>query len=106
MLSNYDVDIQYYPKKASNATDTLSKKTYDTLRFMRKLPIELAKEIKDLDIMTVHEKTTNLVVQPIILKDIRKVQEDDEYLAKALKFNEKINKEEFTIASNSTVRFK
>ena len=48
----------------------------------------------------------NLEVRLIILEDIKKALEDDEYLAKAQKFDEETKKGEFTVASNSTVKFK
>ena len=44
--------------------------------------------------------------RPIILEDIRKAQEEDEYLAKVQKFDEKAKKREFKIASEGIVRFK
>ena len=40
----------------------LTRKTYDTLVFIRKLPVELIKEIKDLKIVIVHGKIANLEV--------------------------------------------
>ena len=48
----------------------------------------------------------NLEVWPIIFEDIRKAQEEDEYLAKTQKFDEKAKKGIFTVASDGTVRFK
>ena len=54
LLSDYDIDIQYHPGKANKVADALSRKTYDTLVVMRKLPRELAKEIKDTEIVIVH----------------------------------------------------
>ena len=50
---------------------------------MRKLTGELAKEIKDLEIVIVHRRMANLEVLPIILEDIKKANEEDEYLPKA-----------------------
>ena len=61
----------------------LGRKTYDTLTVIRKLPRELAKEIKDIEIVVVQFKMTNLKVWPIILEDIKKAQEENKYLAKA-----------------------
>ena len=83
MLLDYDIDIQYHPGNANKVADALSRKTYNTLVVMRMLPRELAREIKDSEIVIVQGKTVNLEVRPIILEDIRKVQEKDEYLAKA-----------------------
>ena len=67
---------------------------------------KLAKEIKDSEIVIVQRKMANLEVWPIILVHIRKAQEEDEYLAKAQKFEEETKKGQYTIASNGTVRFK
>ena len=92
LLSDYDVDIQYHPRKANKVTDMLSRKTYDTLIVMRKLPRELAKEIKDVEIVIIYSTMTNLEVRPIILEDIRKAQGDDDYLAKAQKFDKEAKK--------------
>ena len=47
LLLDYNVDIQYHPRKANNVADVLSRKTYDTLAMMRNLPGELVKEFKD-----------------------------------------------------------
>ena len=44
-------------------------------------------------IVIIHGKMTNLEVQPIILEDIRKAKDDDEYLAKTLKFHKETKKE-------------
>ena len=88
LLSDYDIDIHYHPGIANKVADALSQKTYDTLAVMRMLPGELAKEIKDSEIVIVQGKMANLGVRPIILEDIRKVQEKDEYLVKAKKFDE------------------
>ena len=84
----------------------LSWMAYNTFAVIRKLPRELPKEIKDSEIVIVHGETANLEVWPIILEDIRKAQEEDEYLAKAQKFNKEAKKGEFTIASDGIVRFK
>ena len=70
-LSAYDFDIHYYLKKANKVTDVLSRKTYNTHDFMRRLPKELAKVKKELELVIVHGKITNLEIQPIILDDIR-----------------------------------
>ena len=48
----------------------------------------------------------NLKVQPIILDNIREAQENDEYLAKALKCDEETKQREFTITLYGILRFK
>ena len=68
--------------------------------------MESAKEIKNLELVIIHGKIMNLEVLPIIQDDIREAQKDDEYLIKALKFDKVAKKEEFTVASNGTIRFK
>ena len=73
---------------------------------MRKLPKELAKEIRDLELVIVHRVVANLEVQPVILDDIRNTQKVDEYLAKVQKFDEDTKNKEFIVLSNGTVRFK
>ena len=73
---------------------------------MRKLPKELAKEIRDLELVIVHRVVANLEVQPVILDDIRNTQKVDEYLARVQKFDEDTKNKEFTVLSNGTVRFK
>ena len=106
LLSDYDIDIQYHPGKANKVADALSRKTYDTLAVMRMLPGELANEIKDFEIVIVQGKMANLEVRPTILEDIRKAQEEDEYVIKARKFDEEAKKGEFTVTSDGTIRFK
>ena len=106
LLSDYDIDIQYHPEKANKVADVLSRKTYDTLSVMRMLPGELTRDIKDSEIVIIQGRMANLEVWPIILEDIRKAQEEDEYPVKARKFDEKAKKSEFTVTSDGTVRFK
>ena len=106
LLSDYDIDIQYHPGKANKVADALSRKTYDTLAVMRMLLGELAREIKDFEIVIVQGRMANLEVRPTILEDIRKAQEEDEYVIKAQKFDEEAKKGEFTITSDGTIRFK
>ena len=106
LLSEYDIDIHYHPGKANKVADALSRKTYDTLAVMRMLPGELANEIKDFEIVIVQGKMANLEVRPTILEDIRKAQEEDEYVKKAQKFDEEAKKGEFTVSSDGTIRFK
>ena len=72
LLSDYDINIQYHTKKANKVANALSRKTYDTLAVMRMLLGELAKEIKDSEMMIVQGRMANLEVWPIILEDIRK----------------------------------
>ena len=48
----------------------------------------------------------NLEVWPTILKDIKKAQEEDEYVIKAQKFDEEAKKGEFTVTPDGTIRFK
>ena len=83
LLSDYDIDIQYHPGKANKVADALSRKTYDTLAVMRMLLGELANEIKDFEMVIVQGRMANLEVRPTILEDIRKAQEEDDYVVKA-----------------------
>ena len=55
---------------------------------MRKLLGELAREIKDFEMVIVQGRMVNLEVRPTILEDIRKAQEEDKYVIKARKFEE------------------
>ena len=73
---------------------------------MRMLPGELVREIKDSAMVIVQGRLANLEVRPIILEDIRKVQEKDEYLVKAKKFNEEAKKGEFMVILDGTVKLK
>ena len=54
----------------------------------------------------VQGRMANLEVRPTILEDIRKAQEEDEYVIKAQKFDEEAKKGEFTVTSDGTIRFK
>ena len=106
LLLDYDIDIQYHPGKANKVADVLSRKTYITLAVMRMLPGELAKEIKDSEMVIVQGRMENLEVRPTILEDFRKAQEEDEYVIKAQKFDEEAKTGEFTVTSDGTIRFK
>ena len=48
---------------------------------------ELAKEMKDSEIVIVQGRMANLEFQPTILEDIRKAQKEDEYVIKARKLD-------------------
>ena len=52
-------------------------RVFTGLQVMRMLPGELAKEIKDFEIVIVQGRMANLEVRPTILEDIRKAQEED-----------------------------
>ena len=54
----------------------------------------------------VQGRMANLEVRPTILEDIRKAQEEDEYVIKARKFDEEAKKDEFTVTFDGIVRFK
>ena len=73
---------------------------------MRMLTGELAREIKDFEMMIVQGRMANLEVRLTILEDIRKDQEEDKYVIKARKFEEEAKKGEFTVSSDGTIRFK
>ena len=73
---------------------------------MRILPGELAREIKDSEIVIIHEEMANSEVPPIILEDIWKAQEEEEYLIKVRKFTKEAKKGKFTVTSDGTIRFR
>ena len=65
--------------------DALSRKSYDTLACMRRLPKELFREFESLDLIIINGKIASLEVRPLILNDIKEAQEEDEYLKRAKK---------------------
>ena len=74
LLSDYDLDIHYHPRKANRVVDALSRKSAGTLMAIQGLPRELQKEIQDFDLQMVIGRMTALQIQPILLDQIRKAQ--------------------------------
>ena len=82
LLSDYDFNIHYHPRKANQMADALSRKSAGTLMAIQGLPKELQKEIRDFGLEMIVGRVAALQVQPILLDQIREAQLQDEELTK------------------------
>jgi hypothetical protein len=55
LIKDYDLGINYHPEKANVVADALSRKKYCNAIFARRMPIELRREIKYLNLGMVNE---------------------------------------------------
>ena len=80
-MVDYDLDIQYYPRKANQVADALSRKNRASVNCVITTQKEL---LRDLDNMGIeicrhgHNATLNaLMIQPKLIDEIKSAQGDD-----------------------------
>ena len=75
LMKNYDLDIQYHPKKANVVVDALSRKATEKLNVLITEQRYLHKEIKELELEVVTHGIegiwATIVAEPTILKEIK-----------------------------------
>ena len=70
LLTDYDFDINYHPRKANRVADALSRKSTGTLMAIQGFLEELQKEIPDFGLQLLTGRLAALQVQPILLEHI------------------------------------
>jgi hypothetical protein len=63
LIKDYDIGINYHPKKANVVADALSRKKYCSATFARKMQPELQREIEYLNLGMVNESKVTMEVE-------------------------------------------
>jgi ribonuclease HI len=77
LIKDYDLGINYHPGKANVVADALSRKKYCNATFARRMPPELRREIKYLNLGMVSEAKVTMEVEPTLEVEIREGQLED-----------------------------
>jgi hypothetical protein len=77
LIKDYDLGINYHPRKANVVADALSHKKYCNGTFAKRIRPELHNEIKYLNLAIVNNTTVMLEVEPTLEKEIQKRQLED-----------------------------
>jgi hypothetical protein len=70
LIKDYDLGINYHPGKVNVVTDALSHKKYCNASFARRMPSELRREIKYLNLGMVNETRVAMDVEPTLEAEI------------------------------------
>jgi hypothetical protein len=70
LIKDYDLGINYHPKKANVVADALSRKKYCSATFARKMQPELQREIEYLNLGMVNESKVTMEVEPTLEAEI------------------------------------
>jgi hypothetical protein len=77
LIKDYDLGINYHPRKANVVADALSHKKYCNATFARRMPSELRREIEYLNLGMVNETRVAMKVEPTLEAEIREGQLED-----------------------------
>jgi hypothetical protein len=77
LIKDYDLGINYHPRKANVVADALSHKKYCNATFVRRMQPELQREIKYLNLEMVNEAKVTMEVEPTLEAEIREGQLED-----------------------------
>jgi hypothetical protein len=77
LIKDYDIGINYHPRKAIVVADALSHKKYCNATFARRMQLELRREIKYLNLGMVNEAKVTKEVEPTLEVEIQEDQLED-----------------------------
>jgi hypothetical protein len=77
LIKDYDLGINYHLGKANVVADALSRKKYCNATFARRMPPELRREVKYLNLGMVNEAKIVMEVEPTLEVEIRERQLED-----------------------------
>jgi hypothetical protein len=77
LIKDYDLGINYHPGKANVVADALSHKKYCNATFAKRIPPELRREIKYLNLAIVNDASVTMDVEPTLEAEIREGQLED-----------------------------
>jgi hypothetical protein len=77
LIKDYDLGINYHPRKANVVGDALSHKKYCNTTFAQRMPSELRWEIEYLNLEMVNETRVAMEVEPTLEAEIREGQLED-----------------------------
>ena len=86
MIKDYELIIEYHPRKANVVADALSRKSSATLSYIRTVYVPLLIDMKALRVNLDYDDSgalmANFVVKPSLIEQIRGNQMQDEKLVK------------------------
>jgi hypothetical protein len=103
LIKDYDLGINYHPGKANVVADALSRKMYYNATFARRMPPELRREIKYLNLEMVNEAKVTLEVEPTLQVEIREGQLEDAKLKEIRQLIRDNKTSDFSEASQGTL---
>jgi hypothetical protein len=77
LIKDYDLGINYHPRKANVVADALSRKKYCNATFARRMQPKLQREIKYLNLGMVNEAKVTMEVEPTLEVEIQEGQVED-----------------------------
>jgi hypothetical protein len=77
LIKDYDLRINYHPRKENVVADALSRKKYCNTTFAQRMPSELLREIEYLNLGMVNETRVAMEVEPTLEAEIREGQFED-----------------------------
>jgi hypothetical protein len=66
LINDYDLGINYHPGKVNVVANALSRKKYYNATFARRMPPELRREIKYLNLTMVNDAIVMMEVEPTL----------------------------------------
>ena len=106
LLTDYDFDINYHPRKANRVADALSRRSTGTLMAIQGFLEELQKEIPDFGLQLLTGRLAALQVQPILLEHMREVHFQNEELTKIRHKVQEGKQEEFSVSKDGIMLFR
>jgi hypothetical protein len=80
LIKDYDIEINYHPRKANVVADALSGKKHRSVTIARRTRLELRQEIRYLNLAMMNETAMAVEVELTLEAEIRKAQLEDEKL--------------------------
>jgi hypothetical protein len=77
LIKDYDLGINYHPRRANVVADALSRKKYCNATLARRMPSELRREIEYRNLGMVNETRVVMEVEPTLEAEIREGQLED-----------------------------
>jgi hypothetical protein len=77
LIKDYDLGINYHPRKANVVADAVSRKKYCNATIARMMQPELRREIEYLNLEMVNESKVIMEVEPTLEAEIREGQLED-----------------------------
>jgi hypothetical protein len=80
LIKDYDVGINYHPRKANVMADALNRKKYCNAMVVKRMKPELRREFGYLNLTMIHTTAIVVEMEPTLKVEIRKAQLEDEKL--------------------------
>jgi hypothetical protein len=74
LIKDYDLGINYHPRKANLVADALSRKKYCSATFARRMQLEVRREIEYLNLRMMNESKVTMKVELTLEAEIQEGQ--------------------------------